>query len=210
VVKGVKIPNVICTLPGTTDSVILVGAHTDHTSNGLGVIDDWSGAALLPSLYESLRNKPRLHTYVFIGFSEEESGLKGSGYYAKQMKPDESTRTRAMVNIDSVGLGPSAVWVSRADKGLTSAAWVIATSLKLPLKAINVEKVGSSDSESFKELNIPRITFHSVTQDTLRILHSVRDTEKALRLDDYYETYRLLAAYLAYLDTILGRPGSAP
>src|SRR3954470_13947413 len=28
----------------------------------------------------------------------------------------------------------------------------------------------------------------------------------ALRLDDYYDSYRLLAAYLAYLDTLLDRP----
>jgi len=210
VVKGVKIPNVICTLQGATDSIILVGAHTDHTDYGMGMIDNWSGASLLPALYESLRNRPRRHTYVFIGFTEEEKGLKGSHYYANHMKPDESTRTKAMVNIDSVGLGPSAVWVSRSDKGLTSAAWIMANNLKLPLKAINVEQVGSSDSESFKELNIPRITFHSVTQDTLRILHSVKDTEKALHPDDYYETYRLLAAYLAYLDTILEKPANAP
>src|SRR5277367_5979127 len=29
-VKGSKLPNVICTLPGRTDSVIVVGANFDH------------------------------------------------------------------------------------------------------------------------------------------------------------------------------------
>jgi hypothetical protein len=32
------------------------------------------------------------------------------------------------------------------------------------------------------------------------ILHSSKDNISAMRLDDYYQTYRLLAAYVAYLD----------
>jgi len=38
-------PNLICTLPGSSDSEIIVGAHTDHVDVGEGVVDDWSGAA---------------------------------------------------------------------------------------------------------------------------------------------------------------------
>ncbi len=44
---------------------------------------------------------------------------------------------------------------------------------------------------------------HSVTQDRFGILHSSLDDLAAVRLNDYYDTYRLLAAYLAYLDTAL-------
>ncbi|HVN06670.1 MAG TPA: M28 family peptidase, partial [Bryobacteraceae bacterium] len=51
-VKHLKIPNVICTWPGSTDARILVSAHTDHVSKGDGTVDDWSGAALLPDLIE--------------------------------------------------------------------------------------------------------------------------------------------------------------
>jgi hypothetical protein len=50
------------------------------------------------------------------------------------------------------------------------------------------------------------VTIHSVTQDTLRILHSPRDRFSAIHLDDYYDTYRLISAYLAYLDQVLGPP----
>jgi hypothetical protein len=53
-VKRQKLPNVICTLPGTSDSVIVIGAHFDHVERGDGVVDNWSGAGLLPSLFESL------------------------------------------------------------------------------------------------------------------------------------------------------------
>ena len=43
-------PNVICVLPGETPQVIVVGAHTDKVDSfGDGVVDNWSGASLLPS-----------------------------------------------------------------------------------------------------------------------------------------------------------------
>jgi hypothetical protein len=51
-------PNVICILPGETDRIILVGAHTDHVEVGDGVVDNRSGASLLPSLFHSLSAKP--------------------------------------------------------------------------------------------------------------------------------------------------------
>ena len=54
-VTGLKQPNLICVLPGTNaDSEIVVGAHYDHVNEGNGVVDNWSGASLLPSLYEAL------------------------------------------------------------------------------------------------------------------------------------------------------------
>jgi hypothetical protein len=45
--KGSKLPNVICTLPGETDSIIIVGAHFDQVDEGKGIVDNWSGASLL-------------------------------------------------------------------------------------------------------------------------------------------------------------------
>ena len=53
-VKHARRPNLICTLPGATDSIIVVGAHYDHVERGSGVVDNWSGASLLPTLLKSL------------------------------------------------------------------------------------------------------------------------------------------------------------
>jgi hypothetical protein len=47
---------------------------------------------------------------------------------------------------------------------------------------------------------MPVICIHSVTQETIGILHSNRDNLSAINLDDYYTTYRLVAFYLEYLD----------
>ncbi|MGH9509494.1 MAG: M28 family metallopeptidase [Terriglobales bacterium] len=199
-VKGSKLPNLICTLPGQTDSVILVGAHFDHVRQGDGAVDNWSGAALLPSLFESLRSKERKHTFIFVGFTDEEKGLVGSEYYAGRLTQEQASRISAMINLDSLGLSPTKIWLSRGDRKLAEALNGVAHAMKLELGLVNVDKVGSSDSESFLKGKIPAITIHSVTQESFPILHTEKDKLEALKLDDFYDTYRLLAAYLSFLD----------
>jgi len=210
-VKESKVPNVICYLPGSSKSVIIVGAHFDRAPEGDGVVDNWSGASLLPSLYESLKIEPHRHTYIFIGFTDEERGEVGSHFYAQKMSKEQVATTDAMVNMDTLGLGPTEVWASHSDKRLTGALAYIAQRLKVPIAGIDVEEVGSTDSEQFAERKIPRITIHSLTQATwnARILHTPKDKLSAMRLDDYYQTYRLLAAYLGYLDQVAGTPAES-
>jgi Peptidase family M28 len=204
-VKGSKLPNIVCLLPGTSDKVILVGAHYDRVSEGDGVVDNWSGASLLPSLYEAVKSETREHTYIFVGFTDEEQGEVGSRFYARQMTKEQVAATDAMVNMDTLGLAPTEVWTSHSDKRLTSALVNIAKRLNVPITSVDVEQVGSTDAEQFAERKIPRITIHSLTQETwsAHILHTSKDKISAMRLDDYYETYRLLAAYVAFLDQVL-------
>jgi putative aminopeptidase FrvX len=202
-VKHQRVPNLICVQPGTTQEVIMVGGHMDHVKEGRGVVDDWSGAALLPSLYESLRDQPRKHTFVFVGFTDEEDGLVGSKFYVKQLTPDEAANIRAMVNLECLGLTPSKVWAHHADPKLLSSLVSLANSLPLPLAAVNVENAGDDDADSFRARRVPTITIHSVTTETWPILHSRLDDFSAIHEDDYYDSYRLIAAYLAYLDQSL-------
>jgi acetylornithine deacetylase/succinyl-diaminopimelate desuccinylase-like protein len=103
-VKGSKLPNVVCLLPGTSDKFIIVGAHFDHVSEGDGVVDNWSSASRLPSLYQGLKAKPRKHTLIFIGFTDEEMGEIGSHYYTRQMTKEQVAATDAMANIDTLGI----------------------------------------------------------------------------------------------------------
>ncbi len=199
-VKWQKLPNVVCTLPGTTDRVIVVGAHFDHVSQGHGVVDNWTGAALLPSLVESITAVPLKHTIVFVGFTAEEAGLVGSKAYIKGLTPEALSKISAMINFDTLGLSPTKVWASHGNTGLAIALGQMARTMNLPLNIVNVDNVGSSDSEPFREKNIPALTIHSVTQDTWKVLHSPRDTMEAVNINDYYATYRLSAAYLVMLD----------
>jgi hypothetical protein len=202
-VKHRGIPNLSCKLAGSTDSLILVAGHMDHVTKGLGVVDDWSGAALLPSLFESLQSQLRRHTFVFIGFTDEEDGLVGSRSYVKQMTEEQLGKIRAMVNLECLGLGSPEVWGHHADPELMKLYGSIVHTLHLPFTSANVEKVGYDDADSFRASNVPTITIHSLTQETWSILHSPRDDFPAIHWNDYYDTYHMLAAYLAFLDEAL-------
>jgi len=127
-VSGSKLPNLICILPGESQDKIYVGAHYDAVDAGAGVVDNWSGASLLPSLYHSLKMKKNLrHTFVFLGFTDEEKGLIGSRYHARKLTKDDVQSIHAMVNIDAVGITPTKIWTSHADKCFCSGSspWVI-------------------------------------------------------------------------------------
>lgn len=207
-VKGSKQPNVICLLPGTSDKVIIIGAHFDYVSAGSGVVDNWSGASLLPSLYQAIKVEPRKHSYIFIGFTDEEVGEVGSAFYVHQMTKAQVAATDAMVNMDTLGLARTEVWASHSDPRLNQAIAGIAKALKVPVTGVDVEQVGTTDSVQFAERKIPSITIHSLDQKSwdARILHTSKDKLSAMNLDNYYETYRLIAAYVAFLDQFSNAP----
>jgi hypothetical protein len=198
-----KAPNLICTLAGQTDSEIVVGGHLDSIEIGMGAVDDWSGAVLLPSLYQSLRDKPRRHRFVFVGFAAEEQGLVGSAEFVLKLPREEIRRIHAMINLECLGVGPPEVWVSRADKRLLDAYSVVASILHVQPRGMNVDKVGDDDSHSFMRVGIPVLTIHSLTSETLHIIHRPSDKLDAIHAEDYYTAYRMAAAYLAYLDSTL-------
>jgi hypothetical protein len=209
-VKRSKNPNVLCTLPASLEpsmepsvSVIVVGAHFDRVDAGQGVVDNWSSAALLPSLLQSLLMGHRRHTFLFIGFTDEEKGLVGSAFYVKQLSKEQKQSIHAMINMDTLGLSFTRVWSSHADPQLQKLLLTVAGSLHSPIGSVDVDRVGSTDSESFRNAGIPSLTIHSVTQETWSILHTNRDVIGQIHMDEYYETYRLIVAYLAYLDAKL-------
>ena len=202
-VKHVKAPNVVCTLPGEMESEIIVGAHFDFVNAGKGVVDNWSGCSLLPSLFSSVRGASRRHRFIFVGFTDEERGMVGSQFYVHQIGKQGIKGISAMVNLDSLGTSTTKLELDRGDKKLASALTVIAMKFSLPLSVVNVHRVGRSDSDSFQDRHVPTINIHSLTNETFPILHTRQDQIDKIRLDDYYDTYRLVDVYLAYLDLVL-------
>lgn len=199
-VTGLKDPNVICVLPGKTPQTIIVGAHYDHVPDSLGVVDNWSGAALLPSLYDALNDSPREHTYIFVGFAGGEEEDAGSQYYAKALTKQQRGLVTGMINIESVGLTPSKAWVKKGDKNLANALFKVSDEVKIPVT--NVDMPESTDSESFRQSKMPVLTIHSLTQEAwnAKAIHGSQDQLTAMNLGLYYETYKLVSAFLAYLD----------
>jgi peptidase M28-like protein len=204
-----KFGNVICRLQGSSPEEIVVGAHFDHAEVGAGAVDNWSGTSLLPSLYESLHAIPRKHTFVFVGFYGEEQGLLGSRYYVHRLSKEQLKTIDAMVNLDTFSVGPTQVWAGHGDPLLEQAAITIAGAMKLPLQAVKIENV-TTDSETFRAKQVPSIEFCSLTQSTRSLLHSPLDQVSQINEDDFYNTYHLLAAYLAYLDQVAGSRAAGP
>jgi Zn-dependent M28 family amino/carboxypeptidase len=202
-VPGSKEPNVICEMPGETASTIVVGGHYDFIDRGTGAIDDWSGVSLLPSLYQSLAGRPRRHRFVFIGFAGEEGGLLGSTQYVKKLSGEARTSIHAMLNLECLGMEPPKVWASRADKELLADYVQALSAIHMQPLVSNVDRVGDDDSHPFLNVRIPVLTMHSVTSSNFGLLHTSRDNLKAIHPADYYDSYRVAATFLAYLDSKL-------
>ena len=127
----------------------------------------------------------------------------GSRHFVKHLSRAQKSSFRAFVNLECLGLTAAKVWVRRSNPELIARLVEVANTFRLPLQGVNVEKVGDDDTHPFLEQRIPVISIHSILQDTLPILHSVRDNPDMIRQEDYYETYKLVAFYLAYLDAKL-------
>jgi hypothetical protein len=121
------------------------------------------------------------------------------------MSKEAREQTQARVYVECLGLTPTKVWASHSDKPLLEILAQVAGGMKLEVKGFNVEPAGNADSESFATAKIPRITIHSVTNETWHVLHSADDNLKALHEDMYYDSYRLVAGFLSAIDTLYER-----
>ena len=195
-----KSANVICDLQGETTATIVVGAHFDFADEGQGIVDDWSGASMLVSLYQALKVNAPKHSYEFVAFAGEERGLLGSTRYVKELTARPKIAPQAFVNLECLGLTPPKVWVSRSTPILVQRLTEIANAMHISLQGVNVDKVGDDDTHPFLSKKIPVISIHSVTQEKWQVLHSKRDNVSAIDAADYYDAYRLVAFYLDYLD----------
>jgi hypothetical protein len=197
-VEGATTPNIICRLQGESEGTVIVGAHYDRISSPGRPIDNWSGAALLPALYHSLHERKRRYSFIFVAFADKGDELTGARFFAAHLSPSQVRSTRAMVNLDVLGLSPTKVWASRSNKELVHDLVVMEYTLKISASQMDMEGTGDTDAEPFASLQIPSITIHSLTQQNL-----AEGATTPFRPTNYYDTYRLLCGYLAYLDTVL-------
>jgi hypothetical protein len=197
-IEGAETPNIICRLGTGEGDIVIVGAHYDRISSPQRPLDNWSGASLLPALYESLHERKRNHSFVFVAFADQGNDPSGAEFFARHLNPAQLGRAEAMVNIDALGLSPTKVWAAHSDKDLVQALIIMVYALKLPASQIDIAAAGSTDSDPFATRHIPQITIHSLTQQNV-----MDGATTQFRPNNYYDTYRLLCGYLAYLDQSL-------
>src|SRR5882724_6306745 len=201
-VDGVEIPNITCRLRGAGSDTIVVGAHYERASSTQRPLDNWSGASLLPALYQSLQGRTRRHNFIFVAFADKGNDTAGAEFFTRHLGQPELDRTEAMINVDALGLSPTKISVAHSDKDLVHDLVVMVYALKLSASQIDIAPAGNTDSEPFASLRIPQITVHSLTQQNV-----VTGETTEFRPSNYYDTDRLLCGYLAYLDqTLKPRP----
>lgn len=193
-VEGVESPNIVCTLGNSGDSVI-VGAHYERAPSPQKPLDNWSGASLLPAIYEALHNRKRSHRFIFVAFADDGNNPAGAEFFVRNLTHTQQQHADAMINVDSLGYSPTKVWSAHSDKDLVHDLIIMVYALKLPASQIDIAALGHRDSDPFAARHIPQITIHSLMQQNV-----VGNVNTPFRPNNYYDTYRLLCGYLAFLD----------
>lgn len=101
---GVRTANVVARLPGTThpELVYVVGSHYDSVEDGAGADDDTSGTAVLLETARALKDHPRAASVLFVFYTGEESGLRGSREFTRRAVAD-GLHVVGALNNDMVG-----------------------------------------------------------------------------------------------------------
>lgn len=193
------VQNLVVVKPGTSAEKIVIGAHYDKTADGCGAIDNWTGQVALTHLYRTLRDVQLKKTLVFVAFGREEKGLVGSRAMTKAMTAEEVAGHCAMINIDSLGLGPPQVADNMSSKKLAQFAGELAKEMEIPFTRATVAR-GNSDSSAFVAMKIPAVTIHGLNNKWMKILHSHRDQPDKVNAASVYLGYRLALGMVARLD----------
>ncbi|HEY2370151.1 MAG TPA: M20/M25/M40 family metallo-hydrolase, partial [Polyangiaceae bacterium] len=105
-VRGATATNVVATLAGTTNEIVVVGAHYDTVPDSPGADDNTSGVAAMLELARSFaKDKPR-KTLRFVAFANEEppyfwSNSMGSLVYARACAARHD-RIVAMLSLETI------------------------------------------------------------------------------------------------------------
>jgi hypothetical protein len=207
--QGKSGTNLICVWPGQTPGTVVVVAHYEHEGVGQGALADWSGAALLPFLYQAIQGQPRTNTYVFLEAWKRE----GADAWLKSLNKIDRKRIRAVIDLDALGLSytrffttfspfenvplgathlqAQLLWAALSD-GLTQAP-----EQESPHHWLTIDP-----TDPFRALMVPTIIIHSVPVASARIPGSAADIASAVNGNAYFTTYHLMCAYLASLDRV--------
>lgn len=196
---GKQVNNVVVVKKGETDGLIIIGGHLDKVPPGHGIIDDWSGACMASNVFQAFKNVKTRHTLIFIGFAAEELGLFGSAQYAKSMSEQEVKNCTAMVNLECLGPAVAHIWTNGSTDSLEAVLRTVALERKLDLKDHELHDVGA-DSESFEKRGIPAITIDGLPKEKFPLIHSDQDRYENVNGDNYYNSYKLVVAFVKKLD----------
>jgi hypothetical protein len=197
--SDVGYPEVVCSLPGRSKSLIVVFSHIDLDPSDSQVIDGWATAASLPTLYRALGTEERTHTFVFAGFGEasrRESALRA----IRRLADATDAKIDAVVDLRRLLAGQRGVWCYSADVGLRNDLFAVGLAIGRSPDSLRLVPPPDREGRSKKASNplgrTPTITIGTfVSKDGAR----VSSTRRRARADDG-EVLRLIAFFLGFID----------
>jgi|TARA_B110000908_G_scaffold65251_1_gene79191 Zn-dependent M28 family amino/carboxypeptidase len=209
--ENITASNIIGVLEGKSkkDEFVIVSAHFDHlgirkTTGQLdsiynGANDDASGVTGVLTLAEYFKNKgTNERTIVFVAFTGEEMGLKGSTYFGKGI---DASKFVAGINLEMIGktpsFGPNTAWLTgfeRSDFGEIIQQNLIGTGYQLfpdPYKKFNL--FFRSDNASLARLGVPSHTFSTTPIDVDKDYHQASDEAATLNMTVITQTIQAVA-----------------
>lgn len=170
-----RMRNVVGVLPGRNPQLaresVVIGAHYDHL--GLkgarkedagklhpGADDNASGVAVLLELASRLTLVANMErTVVFVAFTGEEEGRKGSRYYVRNERRHPAAQAIAMINLDTVGrLGKGKLIILGAGSAKEWSPFFQEAGKALKIEIAEMaQELDSSDQKSFQEAGVPAV-----------------------------------------------------
>jgi Zn-dependent M28 family amino/carboxypeptidase len=207
--------NIVGRLPATTrtDEYILIGAHMDSVRNH-GADDDGSGSTGILETARALSLMPERKVNLMVAwFDEEELGLVGSKYLAKEYRK-QGLNITSVHCIDMLGYdadGDRHVEVARPEGDL----WQVyqhaneTHGLKLPLSRVNT---GSSDHVSWANEGFKSVLICEEWNggDTTPHYHRKTDTYETINFDFLAAGTKLMTAVVGDLTRKVKGPAPQP
>jgi hypothetical protein len=203
--------NVIGKLTGTTrpDDWIIIGAHYDSisqstSSSAPGAEDNASGTAGMLELARIFAETRPEATILFIGFSGEEQGLKGSyAHVAKLIADGNKGKVKAVLTMDMIGYTNDADLdcLLESDR-LGSALFPIlsaAAQQYTNLRIVTTLNPFGSDHVPYIEEGIPSLLVIENDWNSYPQYHKTSDTPDQITLAMGEQTLRMQAAAVAQL-----------
>ncbi len=194
-----SLKNLVVTKKGTSEEIIIVGAHYDKVADGCGAIDNWTGITIIAHLYRTLKDTATDKTYQFVAFDSEEKGLLGSAAMAKGIPKEKRAGYCSMVNFDSFGFTYPRTFSNGSSPKMVASAKALSAELKIPFTDVRIEGA-DADSSSFIGKDIPAITFDGLDANWTAFLHSSNDKVENINMNSVLIAYKYGLRFIGVVD----------
>lgn len=200
---GFRDRDVVATLPGEDDYVILVGAHVDTAATSPGADDNGSGVAAVLALAEVLSRYEFMHTIQFVAYTGEEVGAYGSFNHAREAYA-HGEKITAVFNLDMIGyaespLGGTMIRFFETERGKKLTDFCINVSTTYHhLIGLDIERVPNypgSDHQAYIDYGYDAV--FAAHYDGYPYGHSANDTIDKINFTYHTKATRLFAAVLS-------------